>query len=919
MRNDHSRDRAEPHQRAGGKDHTMNIPRPHVDGRAFRGHRKSAKKALAGVSSLLLAVTLLPIGLLTPAQSAQINVGQGFSITPSDLKFILAQIKIAENHVANTTTATGPCGALVGTGPNQIPSPLVSKGLRTVDGSCNNLQDGQETFGAADQVFPRIGGKDFRPAEANPPLFGPPNPSSYADKTPNNVVFDSQPRVISNLIVDQTSSNPAAIAAAGEPVRSQGGDPVVPCQTPAGARPDHRTFPFPASQAHKTLFIPNVTTDVGLSPPYNSLFTIFGQFFDHGVDQTVKGGGTVFVPLKDDDPLVAGDDHDFGTGCNDPATATAACADNLPANLRFMPLTRGKNQAGEDGILGTTDDVQDAVNTDSPWVDQSQTYTSHSSHQAFLREYNLVGGVPVATGKLLGGRLDATGAPVLAAVGEDQGISTWAAVKAQARLRLGLLLTDADVENIPMLVTDPYGNFIPGPVRGLPQYMTATGPVEGNRTTPVAPPANVLHFETPFLTDIAHSAVPKRTAGGALFPDTDLVAGESLDTTVPAGTYDDELLDSHFSCGDGRCNENIALSAVHQIFHSEHDRLVDDITTTLNDPANLTLLQAYQATSANTFDFGERLFQAARFVTEMEYQHLVFEEFARKVQPAINPFEPFAFTETQINPAVKAEFAHAVYRFGHSMLTDTIARRNEDQPGPDGRSAPSDDILGSPNDMSLLDGFLNPPKYTQATPGGPSGALNARQAAGSIIMGLSDQTRQRARRVRHRHAPEQPARPSAGPADDQHDAGPLRGHPAAERVPAAGVQRDQRRPDDAVRQLDRLRGAPQAPRVAGQLRRRLRKAPDHHRCDHRRAKRNAARAIVGSGPDPWGRHASRRRRVHEQRRLRWWHRLVDDPDRSGQHRPVGRRPGRGHQRVRRPARQHVQLRVREPAHRPAER
>ena len=28
----------------------------------------------------------------------------------------------------------------------------------------------------------------------------------------------------------------------------------------------------------------------------------------------------------------------------------------------------------------------------------------------------------------------------------------------------------------------------------------------------------------------------------------------------PPGTYDDELLDAHFTCGDGRCNENIALS-----------------------------------------------------------------------------------------------------------------------------------------------------------------------------------------------------------------------------------------------------------------------------------------------------------------------------------------------------------------------
>ena len=43
------------------------------------------------------------------------------------------------------------------------------------------------------------------------------------------------------------------------------------------------------------------------------------------------------------------------------------------------------------------------------------------------------------------------------------------------------------------------------------------------------------------------------------------------------------MLNSHFVCGDGRCNENIALSAIHQIFHTEHNRLVDDIKRVLQD------------------------------------------------------------------------------------------------------------------------------------------------------------------------------------------------------------------------------------------------------------------------------------------------------------------------------------------------
>ncbi|HET9873532.1 MAG TPA: Ig-like domain-containing protein [Propionibacteriaceae bacterium] len=673
------------------------------------------------MGALALAMIFAIVGPLGTA-SAAAPVGQGFTVTPSDLAFILKQIKIAEAHVRNTTDATGPCGALVGTGPDQIASPLVSQGLRTVDGSCNNLQPGQERFGAADEVFPRMSTPLFRDADNVPTGFGPPGPSTYKQTKGN--VFDSEPRVVSNLIVDQTSTNPAAVAAAGNPVRSQGGDPVVPCNESGG--------PVGCVPPHETLFIPNVTTDVGLSPPYNSLFTLFGQFFDHGVDQTVKGGGTVFVPLKNDDPLIAGPDHIRGNG------------DDLPAQLRFMVLTRAKNQPGPDKVLGTADDVRDADNTDSPWVDQSQTYTSHASHQLFLREYaRNTAGRPVSTGKLLGGPAGPTAG----------GMATWATVKSQAASLLGLRLQDKDVTDIPLMAVDPYGNFLPGP-SGLPQYVVATGSatepfelVEGNLANPVPVPANAVHFDTPFVTDIAHNADPTpvdtdrnpATPPVAPSPDSDTTASADF-ASQPVGTYDDEMLNLHFAAGDGRVNENIGLTAIHQVFHSEHDRLVDYIKSVLTNDTTTSGVAALKewklALGADGWN-GERLFQAARFVTEMEYQHLVFEEFARKVQPAINPFEPFAFTQTELNPAVKAEFAHAVYRFGHSMLTETISRRNEDKPGPDGVFDTSDDIVGSQNDISLLDGFLNPPAYTD---GGTAGPLTSEQAAGSIVMGMSDQT-----------------------------------------------------------------------------------------------------------------------------------------------------------------------------------
>ena len=222
-----------------------------------------------------------------------------------------------------------------------------------------------------------------------------------------------------------------------------------------------------------------------------------------------------------------------------------------------------------------------------------------------------------------------------------------------------------------------------------------------------------------------------------LNPDSNLTAGGSLNTPSPAGSYDDELLDIHAICGDGRCNENIALQAIHQVFHSEHDRLIDYIKNVLTTDASATgvaALPEWQLALGAAGWNGERLFQAARFVTEMQYQHLVFEEFARKIQPAINVFEPFAFNQTNVNPAITAEFAHAVYRFGHSMLTDTIPRKNEAGSVPS--CTPTDSPACLNNDISLFDGFLNPAAYYD---GGPAGSLTSQAAAGSIIMGLSDE------------------------------------------------------------------------------------------------------------------------------------------------------------------------------------
>jgi Ca2+-binding RTX toxin-like protein len=321
-------------------------------------------------------------------------------------------------------------------------------------------------------------------------------------------------------------------------------------------------------------------------------------------------------------------------------------------------------------------------------------------------------------------------------------MATWGDMKAQAADLLGIQLRDIDVGNVPLLATDQYGNFLRGP-NGYPQIVTTAGLIEGDPSANgglgilvddpnAVPPYTAIRTGHAFLADIAHNAVPDGLEDG----DTEIGGN------IPAdGQYDDELLDAHYVAGDGRANENIGLTAVHHVFHSEHNRLVQHTKdVVLSDAAAMLANGATQAeavaflnewliddvaavpgSGAGLVWDGERLFQAAKFGTEMQYQHLVFEEFARKVSPSINTFlVPDGFDAT-LNPSIVAEFAHVVYRFGHSMLTESIDRF---------------DPTFQADHISLIEGFLNPLQFEN---NGGTATVDADIAAGAIIRGMTRQ------------------------------------------------------------------------------------------------------------------------------------------------------------------------------------
>lgn len=537
-------------------------------------------------------------------------------LTTADLLFMQAQI-------------------LFGSQPPIGTDPFSLQGIRSVDGRFNNISDQElvdqygdiihsSRFAVANHAFVHFVDPVYKDGPRLPspdPNFGPgPTPLWDDNYALGAYVVDYSPRIISNLVADMDSTN----------------DPL-----------DTLTNPFVPGEAFG-----NPGSEAVFATPFNSLMTIFGQFFDHGVDFIAKGGaGSVYIPLlpndvnydaapgpdfipvtraslyvrNQDGSIVQNLDGTFRQIVRDPNDMdpmSTALGHLVPGALpgdppTFVPLVLGLGQQ-----LVT-------LNTTSPLVDQSQTYGSSPEMAFFLMEYSDGTGVlpeGAATGRLV--------------TGADGGMATWADIKANA-LRRDILLTDADVFNAPVVAL----STAPG-----------AGPYDYVRTGVVT---NQM-----FLADIAHGADP----------------------SVPG--YNAALLNAHYVAGDPRANENIALTAIHSVFHGEHNRLVEEIRDLILQQDQI--LPGFAAQWNN-----EQIFQAAKIANEMQYQHMVFEEFARRISPNIDAFSIY---NVNLNPNITSEFANAVYRLGHSMLTDTV-----------------DMVDGGGNETSttLVNAFLNPGMFAE--------------------------------------------------------------------------------------------------------------------------------------------------------------------------------------------------------------
>lgn len=643
-------------------------------------------------------------------------------LNQSDIDFIFAQLTLLGNDPRNA-----PLGTV-----------LDPTGIRDVQGTGNNVSN--PTWGSADQIFPRLVGSTYVNADGvvnfgnqGSPLID--TPTSYADRSVD--LYDTDPRLISNLISSQTGLTSLQVL----------DDPNT---TPGG-----RVSPLTGN----------------MNPlPYSTFTALFGQFFDHGLDFVHKGadggdtsyGGFVMVPLLPGDPLyVEGSPTNFmmasrtntvhvdiGAGSKDSLVSALGLSEgsSLTSVTGTGPVNVGPNGgtlvingaaitiannstldqvvtainavATTTGVIASLSGNQlvltpptsgESVNTVSPFIDLSQSYGSAPSHTVFVREYDENGGV---TGRLVSsnGALD------------GHGMATWAGIKANAA-RIGITLHDRDVVDIPevrfnadgSLFMDANGEawLVARHVVSGEIYYVQNSDIAGN----VQGEVRTANFTTVTSGDLeaVKTSLQLETVGHAFLDD---MSHGVLGSLNASGDLDDQdaanLLNAHFIAGDGRANENIGLTAIHDIFHEEHNRVLVDLQAmVLGGVDSHGVTHDARADAASWT--GEMFFQAAKLITEMEYQHLVFGEFARKLSPNINAFAGYDIT---IDPAITAEFANAVYRFGHSMLTEEVTMLGFD---------PATGVAnGVDNSMGLIEAFLNPTAYTETT-------------AGEVALGMSQQ------------------------------------------------------------------------------------------------------------------------------------------------------------------------------------
>ena len=194
-------------------------------------------------------------------------------------------------------------------------------------------------------------------------------------------------------------------------------------------------------------------------------------------------------------------------------------------------------------------------------------------------------------------------------------------------------------------IVPPVGDpaFPPGSI--IP--FTRVEPLEGTGVdTPRAYPNEITSFldaSMVYGSDEATAASLRVEGGKLLVTEDDLLVLEGVNPLA----------------GDIRAGENVGLTSLHTLFAREHNWWVDQLAA--RDPGLSD----------------DELYAAARQRVEAEIQAITFNEFLPLLlgEDAVPAYEGY---DSSVNPGISVEFSTGVFRLGHSMLSTTIQRLNED-------------------------------------------------------------------------------------------------------------------------------------------------------------------------------------------------------------------------------------------------
>ncbi len=653
-----------------------------------------------------------------------------------------------------------------------------SQGIRNVDGLANNLFN--PDWGTSDQPFMQrtkvIFDNYLKPADASSAdayyaaKFATPQNPGTADytKTAANLthanVVDYTPRMISrtvttagvtfesqpgstHLVKDANGFTSVADYGMLQTLGQQDGQPSVNAD----------------GSANTEWFIGSVNPGVA---PVNGWFVLFGQFFDHGLDFVGKGGdGTkITINLAPDDPMY---------GVIDPTSGQ-------PATKIVI------SRADVSGF--TPDGTPQWVNHTSPYIDQGQTYGSHPDLTALLREWVQD---PVSDDWKPGmSMLDGhTSREWTNAWGQ----ATTATLPTLNELRAHLIatgrddLTWEDVQNL--RARDAHGHVVDSDTNTAGIQATGTGAA---LLLDMNPRFDAAHFANPlnpdagaaFNADIATLSNAAQQLGctfgydsnagtivldvpaGAMGPGSPGVqltgasalyfwvdfSNFSIKTSMQVGpsivsidpTVHDAVSDlllaavgDHYIAGDGRANENIGLTAVHHVFHEEHNFQVQNIIDAIyaqdarevaldeNADYQHAVLHDWQINTGSKDAGGnyvyangavawdqEKVFQAAKMTVEMEYQHTAVDQFARTITPNLPEFVGYNSGE---NATISLDFSQVAYRFGHSTLRESIDHMD-----------PNGSLTAAVTRLALEQAFLSPEQFAEI-------------GAGALALGMTHQ------------------------------------------------------------------------------------------------------------------------------------------------------------------------------------